>query len=137
MTITDIIYTKVSSRCFMSKKQAKDLVKDSKQQAQPKATNLSPIPELDMFDCPINRINVSTFNKAKKKLSDFIGIKVGRKNQIFETGHDYEFSPPNDPGEQVFDKINDPFGIAKRSYEKPRPVWHPMRPCYSSSGCYL
>ncbi len=33
----------------MSKKQAKDsTMKDSKQQAQPKATNLSPIPELDI-----------------------------------------------------------------------------------------
>ncbi len=53
----------------MSKKQAKDSVKDSKQQAQPKATNLSsPIPELNIFDYAINRINVSTFNKAKKKL---------------------------------------------------------------------
>ncbi len=58
----------------MSKKQAKDSVNDSKQQGQQKATNLSPIPELDMFDYAINRINVSTFNKAKKKLSDYIGI---------------------------------------------------------------
>ncbi len=73
----------------MSKKQAKDSMKDSKQQAQPKATNLSPIPELDMFDYAVNRINVSAFNKAKKKLSDYIGIKFGRNNQIFETGHDY------------------------------------------------
>jgi hypothetical protein len=72
----------------MSKKQAKDsAVKDSKQQSQTKATNLSPIPELGMFDYTINRINVSTFNKAKKELLDYIGIKFGRNNQIFETGH--------------------------------------------------
>ncbi len=74
-----------------------------------------------MFDYAINRIYVSTFNKAKKKLllEDYIGIKFGRNNQFFETEHDYEFSPPNDPaGEHVFDKINDSFGIAKRSYEK-------------------
>jgi hypothetical protein len=78
----------------MSKKQAKDSVKKSKQQAQPKATNLSPISELDMFDYAINRINQSTSNKAKKKLSDYIvGIKFGRNNQIFETEHDYELCP--------------------------------------------
>jgi hypothetical protein len=66
----------------MSKKQAKDSVKDFKQQAQTNATNLSPIQELDMFDYALNRINVFTFDKAMKKLSDYIGIKFGRNNQI-------------------------------------------------------
>jgi hypothetical protein len=101
----------------MSKKQAKDSVKRSKQQPQPKATNLSPIPELDVFDYAINRINLSAFYNAKKKLS-YIGIRFGRNNQIFEKGRDYEFSPPNDPGEHAFYEINDLFGIAKRYYEK-------------------
>ena len=50
------------------------------------------VPELDVFDYSVSRIDARSFNDAKRKLLDYASIHYDRAAHIIEFGEEYDFS---------------------------------------------
>lgn len=82
--------------------------------------NKGGIEGLDMFDYVQNRMNVSRFNEAKRKLVNYVGTKFGRNAHPIEFGEEYVIPEPVQPEDEELDEANDPHGFKKAEYLEER-----------------